>query len=178
MQEQINELLFRFEQLEDIANFNQQNLILTWTILGVIVGALALSGFFFIKKWVNDRTDMQLEKFKNQIKSEVENYRVTTSLRTISLKGTQIISHSSNIHALIIKAYFEDETRTYNYRFTKDTLMYSGNGVSHDNIKLVGPNGAVVGVRVKRFVENGFELEWTNDGDIHDVTVGLDIMIF
>lgn len=176
--DEILDLFSRVEYLEKVTKFNQENLILTWTILGVVVGGIALSGFFLIKKWVDDRTDKELEKIKDEIVNEVTNYRVTSVLRTVSLSGIQTVSHSGKIYAMIIKASFEDERKTNNCQIISDTLMYTKNGASHDNIKLLCPNGATSEVRIKGLVENGFELEWFTDGEVEEVNLDLDIMIF
>lgn len=72
MEQQIKEILIKFEYLQKVIDTIQQNINLTWTILSVIVGVLAFTMFFLIKSIVNERVEKELTVIKNTLKIELK----------------------------------------------------------------------------------------------------------
>lgn len=65
--EQIKETFIRIEYLEKLINSMQQNLILTWTILGVVVTILSITITILVKKWIDKKVEEQLKTIKNDL---------------------------------------------------------------------------------------------------------------
>ncbi|MCY6355369.1 hypothetical protein [Clostridium sp. ZS2-4] len=70
--EKIKEIFIRIEYLEKLINSMQQNLILTWTILGVVVASAGIALYNLSKIWVNNRVEQELDKKLEQIKSNIK----------------------------------------------------------------------------------------------------------
>lgn len=151
---------------------------LQWTILGVAIAALGVVLVIIAKKWFNDALEKEFKNFKTSIVNDVVNHKVINALRDASLEGIQTIISPTKVHSAIITCYIPKESELSYWTIAKGTLMYSLEGKSQSNIKLISRDGSSVELKVKGINENSIQFEWTKSGNVEHLLIGLEIMVF
>ncbi len=77
MGEKFDQLSLKIDYLEKLFSLSQtnvnNNLALTWTILGVVIAIIGVALFFLAQMWVNKKVDIEMQMFKKDYLKEMEN---------------------------------------------------------------------------------------------------------
>lgn len=155
------------------------NMSMQWALLGVVVSIVGVALVIIAKTWFQDRLDKELKKYKDEVINEVTNFKTVSTVQNSSICSHPVrISHNSRINAILLKCYVVGEYEFIKCKIMKDFLMYTKNGTNSDKIMITFSNGATIEVKVKGLVEDGFDIDWIKKGEVDNIYIGLDMMIF
>ena len=155
------------------------NLSMQWALIGTIVTIVGVALVIIARSWFENKLDKELLNYKNEIINEVTNFKTYSIAQNSSISSFPIrLTHYGRINAIMINCYINDEQSWINWKFEKNFLMYTKNGHNTDNIRLTFSNGATIEVKVKGLVENGFDIDWIKKGEIDNIFICLEIMVF
>lgn len=175
----------KVDNLEKLFNLNQQNinfnLILTWTVLGVMVAVIGIALYFLAKMWVDKAVKENLEKIKKDIINQIDQSKKITVVRNVTISGKIIATTRFDFKAGIIKIHFGlEENQIYvvgSFIYINDSCFIARNRDNHSFLIVEYSHNKKTVIEVTEVNNEFIEFELKSDEGVPSLNIVIDILL-